>query len=55
MKKFFVRAERAVLKVALSPELRPVERDLVRKAIVRFASSTVVVAVLSVLADRFLA
>lgn len=55
MKKFIARAERAAVKIALSPELRPVEQQLVRKAIVRFASSSVAVAVLSILADRFLA
>jgi hypothetical protein len=55
MKKFLVRAERAALKVALSPELRPVERDLAQKAIARFATSAAAVAILSALADHFLA
>lgn len=57
MKKFLVRAERAVVKAALAPELRPLEHTLARRlavsVLVRVGASSAVVGVAVELIDRF--
>lgn len=59
MKKFFVRVERAVVKFALLPELRPVERDAARalavKVLVRVGAPSAVVGVALELIAKYFA
>lgn len=59
MKKILVRLERALVRVALAPELRPLERDLAlrlaRSVALRVGLSSVVVASVVELINRYLA
>lgn len=58
MKKFLVRAERAVLKVVVAPEFRPVERDvasrLARSILVRVGASAAVSGLVLELISKYL-
>lgn len=57
MKKFLVRVERALVRVLLAPELRPLERavalPLARSVLVRVGASSAVVALAVDLIDRY--
>lgn len=59
MKKFLVRAERAVVKALLAPELRPLEHDFARRlaasVLVRVGASSAVVALAVEVIDRVVA
>lgn len=59
MKKFVARVERAVLKVVVSPEFRPLEREvasrLARSILVRVGASAAVSGLVFELISKFLA
>lgn len=58
MKKFLVRAERAVVKALLSPAVRPLEHEIVKgvalRVLVRFGVSSALVALVVEMIDRYL-